>query len=183
VGEFPTLQAVHKEESIQSSGVAFLTINVEDTAQAVKAFMAEKGYTMPVVLGRGTDILAIYNVAVKPVSFFIDRQGIIRSFKLGPFIDEKDLKSFFGGFTVSPLDTAEPGSIRFIIAQELAQILLTAKSLPPGTEPDSFVIDTRDAFDYYNVSIQGVINIPPAVSGYPSTYETLKDTLKKAPLK
>jgi peroxiredoxin len=182
VGELPSLQAVYKEESAQSNGVAFLTINVEDTAQAVKAFMTERSYTMPALLGKETDILAKYNVANKPASFFIDRQGVIRSFKLGPFIDEKDLKSFFSEKTISVSDTAQPGSIRLITSQELAQILLAAKSLPPGTEPASFVIDTRDSFAYYDAALQGVINIPPAVPGYPSTYEILENTLKKAPL-
>jgi rhodanese-related sulfurtransferase len=182
VGEFPSLQAVYKQESALSGGVAFLNINVEDTAQAAKAFMLEKGYNMPVVLGKGTDVLTKYNIVNKPTSFFIDSQGVIRSFKLGPFIDEKDLKSFFGEISVSPSETTQPGSIRFTTPAELAQMMLATAGLPYGTVPDFVLVDCRSPYAFEEIGLGGAWSLPPAVPGYPATETQVLVIFKNFPL-
>jgi rhodanese-related sulfurtransferase len=175
------LEAIFKEESALNAGVAILTVNMTDTAQAVEAFMVKQGYNMPALLGKGSDIATVYNILNTPTSFFIDRQGIIRSFKLGPFIDANAVKAFFSESTVTPSVTAEPGSIQFITAPELAVMYMTAlKSI--GEDPDFYAIDIRDAYAYYDAAIQGAINIPPVVPGYPITEQYLIENLQWVPL-
>jgi len=183
VGELPSLQAVHKEESASSAGVAVLTINVEDTAQATKAFMTEKGYTMPALLAKGTSTLTTYNIVHKPTSFFIDRQGIIRSFRLGPFVDIKDIKSFFSDVAVlvSATDTSSPGSIRFITAPEVAQMILANEGRPLGAPADFEMVDCRSPASFEEFSLAGAVPVYPPVPGYPKTDAQAVMELMKLP--
>jgi rhodanese-related sulfurtransferase len=183
VGELPSLQAVHKEESALPDGVVFLTINVEDTAQATKAFMSQNGYTMPALLGKGNNVLASYNIVHKPTSFFIDRQGIIRSFRLGPFVDGRDIKSFFSDTSVSTpvTDTSPPGSIRFIQAPEVAQMILAGEGLPLGTPLDFVMVDCRSPAGFEEFSLAGAVPIFPPVPGYPKTDAQAVMQLQKLP--
>jgi rhodanese-related sulfurtransferase len=175
------LETLYQEESALNAGVAILTVNLTDTAPATGAFMVKHGYNMPALLGKDTDIATVYSILNTPTSFFIDRQGIIRSFKLGPFIDVNAVKAFFSDSTITPSATAEPGSIQLITAPELAVMFMASlKSI--GEDPDFYAIDTRDAYAYYDAAIQGAVNIPPVVPGYPITEQYLEENLKWVPL-
>jgi hypothetical protein len=175
------LEALYQEESALNAGVAILTVNLTDTAQATGAFMVKHGYNMPALLGKGTDIATVYNILNTPTSFFIDGQGVIRSFKLGPFIDANAVKAFFTENTITPSVTAPSGSIQLITAPELAVMFMTSlKSI--GQDPDFYAVDTRDAYAYYDAAIQGAVNIPPVVPGYPITEQYLEENLKWVPL-
>ena len=58
--------------------------------------MNEQGLTFPVLLDTGRDISLEYYVRGYPTTFLIDRDGVIRLVKLGPFLDIEDIENNIG---------------------------------------------------------------------------------------
>lgn len=71
--EMPLLET--QWERMQSKGVAFLGIDVEDTAHDGLNFMQQHGVTYPSVIDSGGNTLVSYGVTYTPETIFIDRTG------------------------------------------------------------------------------------------------------------
>jgi len=91
--EMSALEAAFREESAQTDGAAFLAVNVQDTAAGARNFMNSNGYTLPVLMDAGSKAAQAYNVSAIPVTFFIDRTGIIRYVKLGAFLSVNEVSA------------------------------------------------------------------------------------------
>jgi cytochrome c biogenesis protein CcmG, thiol:disulfide interchange protein DsbE len=63
--------------------VAFLGVDIQDSAQAARAYQAEVRYPYPVGQPPG-GVPAAYGVTAPPETFFIDSQGIVVARFLGP---------------------------------------------------------------------------------------------------
>lgn len=77
--EMPELDKFAAEKQ---SEVAFLAINVQESAERVAAFIKQNSYSMPVYLDSGT-AAGMYKVTAIPTTIIIDRQGIIKFRKAG----------------------------------------------------------------------------------------------------
>lgn len=74
--EMPEIQAAyekHKEE-----GLAVLAVNFGEKQGPARAFFQKTALTFPSLLDRRADIAERFGVISLPVTFFIDRDGIIR---------------------------------------------------------------------------------------------------------
>lgn len=71
--EMPLLET--QWERVQSKGVAFLGIDVEDTASDGLSFLQQHGATYPSVIDSGGNTLVSYGVTFTPETIFIDRTG------------------------------------------------------------------------------------------------------------
>lgn len=91
--EMPELEAAYLQESGIADGIAFLAINVQDSAATARAFMNNNGYTMPTLMDAGGRAAQSYNVSAIPVTFFIDRTGTISYVKLGMFVNLSEINS------------------------------------------------------------------------------------------
>ncbi len=74
--EMPDLVRLH--ETYRDQDLVILEINVAESHNAVAAFVAEFGMTMPVILDPRGDIQAAYKTQSLPATFFIDREGVIQ---------------------------------------------------------------------------------------------------------
>lgn len=83
--EMPLLQKVHNEGKIIVVGV-----NLQEDKKTVEKFVEELNITFPIVLDKDGSIEAIYNVLLKPTTYFIDENGVILDKKFGELSD-KDL--------------------------------------------------------------------------------------------
>lgn len=75
--EMPLLET--QWERIQSKGVAFLGIDVEDTTSDGLSFMQQHGVTYPSVIDSGGSTLVSYGVTYTPETIFVDRTGKVIS--------------------------------------------------------------------------------------------------------
>jgi len=91
--EMPILEAFFREEQAKTDGVALLAINMQDTLTTARAFMSYNNYTMPVLMDTGGRAASAYNVYAIPVTFLVDRTGIIRHIKLGMFSGLNELNA------------------------------------------------------------------------------------------
>lgn len=75
IAEAAALEAVSNE--YKDRGVTIIGIAVQDTETAAKGFVAEHGITFPTGLDAG-EIKEAYAVFGVPMTYFVDREGLIR---------------------------------------------------------------------------------------------------------
>ena len=76
--EMPTMQKIYSE--YKGRGFEILAINIEpDAKEEIHEFMKELRLTFPVLLDHDMKTTRRYRLIGLPVSFLIDRQGIIRT--------------------------------------------------------------------------------------------------------
>jgi cytochrome c biogenesis protein CcmG/thiol:disulfide interchange protein DsbE len=83
--EFPLFKeklAAHAE-----TGLAIVGILMDDPAAAARDFIAQYGATWPTVEDPAKALRGAYRVAARPQSYFIDRDGILRSIQVGQLTD------------------------------------------------------------------------------------------------
>ena len=89
--EIPFLQEAFEDEEWTELGLVILAVNLGEAPATVKKFMEDNGLNFPVLLDTDTSVAGIYNVSGIPTTFFIDRNGIIKDKKMGPFPSKADL--------------------------------------------------------------------------------------------
>lgn len=83
--EMPELQRLH--DRLGEAGVAVVGVNQGETPQAAAAFLESLGLSFPVALDQRTGVSRQYLVNSLPTTFFIDRDGVIRSTFIGAMSD------------------------------------------------------------------------------------------------
>jgi len=85
--EVPNLQAVHNEYGPR--GVVVLAVDVQESLDTVGKFAMDNGITFNVWLDEDGWASTVYGVRSLPTTFFIDRQGVIRSIHFGAMSREQ----------------------------------------------------------------------------------------------
>lgn len=75
--EMPALERAYEKHKTQ--GLVILGIDVTDDASTTASFVRLIGVTYPVVRDQSLATVTAYNVTATPSTFFIDRDGVIRS--------------------------------------------------------------------------------------------------------
>ena len=75
---FKTLPAAHAAD-----GLAIVGVLMDDAPAPARDFIAQYGATWPTVDDPASAIRKAYRVAARPQSYFIDRDGILRSIQVG----------------------------------------------------------------------------------------------------
>ena len=85
--EFPLL--LDKLRQHASDGLSVVGVLTYDSAPEARAFVAQYAATWPTVEDPSGAIRNAYRVAARPQSYFIDRDGILRSIQVGELSDEE----------------------------------------------------------------------------------------------
>lgn len=97
--EMPDFEKVYKEHP----EVQFLMVNatdgVRETVEIAKAYIAEKGYTFPVVFDTEQEAVTAYYITGYPTTWFIDKDGYLVTYANGMLSYENLLKGI--GFITS----------------------------------------------------------------------------------
>ncbi|HET7678096.1 MAG TPA: TlpA disulfide reductase family protein [Candidatus Limnocylindrales bacterium] len=80
--EFPLLAEVQRRPAARD--LAILAVVFKDSPDAARDFMARYGATWPALLDPGERVAAAYGVLVPPMTFYIDRSGVVRALSYGP---------------------------------------------------------------------------------------------------
>jgi cytochrome c biogenesis protein CcmG/thiol:disulfide interchange protein DsbE len=80
--EFPLLAATRTRYA--SEGLEILGVVHDDGAEPARAFAASYGATWPMVLDADDVAWNAYHGAFVPISYFVDRAGIVRAVSYGP---------------------------------------------------------------------------------------------------
>ena len=79
--ENPDIQAVY--EANQADGLVVLGVAIGEEDGAVRGYVERTGLTYLNGLDRSTDIAATYRIVGIPTHFFVDRDGILREWRIG----------------------------------------------------------------------------------------------------
>ncbi len=79
--EMPHLQDVY--EAHRDAGLVVLGVNVRETREEAVGFLRELGVDFPVLLDPDLAAVERYSVTSLPITFFIDRDGTIRTLVVG----------------------------------------------------------------------------------------------------
>jgi cytochrome c biogenesis protein CcmG/thiol:disulfide interchange protein DsbE len=71
----------------QSDGLAVVGVLFKDTADPAKAFESSFGATWPSALDPDGALAKAYRVVAPPQSYFVDRNGILRSIQVGEMLE------------------------------------------------------------------------------------------------
>lgn len=83
--EFPLL--AQKLEQHASKGFAVIGVLTDDPVDPAAAFATQYGGTWPTVIDPNKTIKDAYRVAARPQSYFIDKDGVLRSIQIGYLTD------------------------------------------------------------------------------------------------
>jgi len=102
--QIPCTQAFYDE--LSSDTIAVLSINVADSISAVQTYITSLGINYPVLLDLQGRVAQSYGIPGVPVTLFIDEQGILKAYQIGPFESqeaiESALKKVFPSLTLKP---------------------------------------------------------------------------------
>lgn len=91
--EMPEIQAAYEKH--KEDGLVVLAVNFGEKRDAAKAFMDQMGLTFPVLMDRRANIAERYAVVSLPVTFFIDKDGIIRERVFGGTLTQEGIAEIF----------------------------------------------------------------------------------------
>lgn len=80
--EMPIIQTVY--DQYRDKGFVVLAVDQDEDRRVVAAFMNENKLTFPALLDAGNRVGWMYQATALPSSFFIDKQGVIRTVYRGP---------------------------------------------------------------------------------------------------
>lgn len=83
--EIPELQALHQQYSVRGLKVVGVSVDEAGTDEDVARFAKDFGVTYTIVRDPDDRISELFRTPGVPSSFLIDRKGIVRWRKLGPF--------------------------------------------------------------------------------------------------
>ena len=91
--EMPAIQKVYND--YRDLGLVVLAVNATNQDSAAKAaeFVRDHGLTFPVPLDRDGSVSALYALRGLPTTFFIDRDGVVRSVVVGGPMSEAAIRS------------------------------------------------------------------------------------------
>jgi cytochrome c biogenesis protein CcmG/thiol:disulfide interchange protein DsbE len=91
--EMPAIEKTYRSYKDIGFVVIGLNLTAQDSEQAAADFAKEIGLTFPIALDRDNAIGNLYRVNALPTSYFIDRNGVIRSIVVGGPMSEALLQS------------------------------------------------------------------------------------------
>jgi len=87
LAEIPGMQRFYASQQAAGKHFVILGVNSVDDAQTAQQFAQQYGLTYMLAMDDNQLVATLYNLTSTPTSYFIDRQGIIRSTVVGPVDD------------------------------------------------------------------------------------------------
>ncbi len=84
--EMPALYAFYQAH--QAEGFELLAVNAGEDQATVKSFIAQEGFTFPVLLDPGTGVLNGLGIDAFPTSVLIGRDGLVKNIHIGYYAPE-----------------------------------------------------------------------------------------------
>lgn len=83
IAEMPALQELQAAHEAKGDLVV-IAVDVQEPPSVTGEFAAQRGLTMPILSDRSGSVAKYYGLPGLPGTFFIDREGVVRSKVLGP---------------------------------------------------------------------------------------------------
>jgi thiol-disulfide isomerase/thioredoxin len=98
-GEMPYLEEIKNDPAWSSKGLTIIAVDAAESVELVERFLSQTGLSLTVVIDPDTSVFMDYNIRAIPTTFFIDRDGIIDSVKIGAFFGKAEIEEHLEGIT------------------------------------------------------------------------------------
>lgn len=89
----PAIESIYRSYKDMGLMVIGLNLTAQDSKQDAALFAQEVGVTFPIALDLDNSVGILYRVTALPTSFFVDRNGVIRSVIVGGPMSEAVIRS------------------------------------------------------------------------------------------
>ena len=98
----PSVQRVH--DALQGRDVAVMTVSIDGAGEkAVKSYIAEHGFTIPILLDARMETARKFGVRAVPTTYIINRAGVIVARGMGPVdFDSPQFVLYIEGLLAQP---------------------------------------------------------------------------------
>jgi peroxiredoxin len=100
--EIPQLAAAY--DRFSDDALVIIGVDLQESVAAVRRFADEFGMQFPVVIDKDGRVADRYRLLGVPTTYFIDRDGLVRSVFTGPFLAEGQSTTAQGAITESQLE-------------------------------------------------------------------------------
>jgi peroxiredoxin len=87
--EMPHIEAAFQE--MRAAGLVVLAVDIAEDRSTVEQYIKEEGFTFTVLLDSDGSVAARYGVTAVPETVFVDRDGVVRLYKAGPFASKEEI--------------------------------------------------------------------------------------------
>lgn len=98
-------QFVEAYDRYRGEGLVIIGVNLQQGAGVIQPFADEYGIEFPLLIDRDGEVGDRYRLLGLPSTFFIDRQGVIRSVYTGPLEGEQQGTNVAGAIEAGELDS------------------------------------------------------------------------------
>jgi len=91
--EMPFFQQIYEDKQWSARGLTILAVNLGESTETVKKFMAESRFNFPVLLDSKQEVGLRYNIRSIPTTLFLDKNGVIQEIKIGAFTGKADIET------------------------------------------------------------------------------------------
>lgn len=92
--EMPHFQQLYEDPAWLARDLVILAVDVKEPESMAREFMTNNGYSFTVLLDNSGEVAVSYNVPGFPVTFIIDKDGIIRNNRVGAFSSKAHIEQF-----------------------------------------------------------------------------------------
>lgn len=96
-------QLIKAYDSLKDQGLVVIGLNLQEGKSIVKPFADEFGIKFPIAIDRDGEVGDRYRLLGLPTTFFIDRNGVVRSVFTGPFLGKREGTNIQGAIEESEL--------------------------------------------------------------------------------
>ncbi len=100
--EIPELVAAY--ERFRADGLVIIGVNLQEGGSLVNRYAEDFGMEFPIAFDRDGEVADRYRLLGVPTTFFVDRQGFVRSLFTGPFLAESQGTNVQGAIGESELE-------------------------------------------------------------------------------
>ncbi|MBI2912417.1 MAG: TlpA family protein disulfide reductase [Chloroflexi bacterium] len=97
-------QFVSAYDRFRDQGLVIIGVNLQESKSIVQNYADDFGMKFPIAIDRSGEVAKRYRLLGLPMTFFIDRQGVVRSVFAGPFLEESRGTNVQGAIGASDLE-------------------------------------------------------------------------------
>lgn len=94
--EMPFLRQI--DETWAKAGVVIIAVNTQDNVENAALFAKRNNLKFLIPVDPKGGVATLFNVRGMPTTFFIDSDGVIKSVKIGPFINAEEIEARMSQF-------------------------------------------------------------------------------------
>ncbi len=130
--EMPAFQKLSEQNK---DNLVVLGVNLQEDPETIKIFLEEYKITFPILLDPHAEVKKLYNVIAQPVTYFINKDGIIVDKKQGPLTPEEINEKINKLLTSKPIELAQKDEIK-TLSDGTKYIIHPSKLLSGGPPKD-----------------------------------------------